>query len=131
MGCCLLSERIEPLVLASLPVTSPCRPQAWCDRHHAVFESKAGEQNETGEQTGEQNHVLLLFSEGNSNPFIPPELRGSLHHSYRAGLHRINQRQRGIRVFGDVISRRQKKAMALKLSPDCHQPKRKKSLLPV
>ena len=63
---------IEPLALvASLPVTLLCRPQAWCDRHHAVFESKAGEQNETGEQTGEQNHVFLLFSEGNSNPFTP------------------------------------------------------------
>lgn len=75
MGCCLLSERIEPLVLASLPVTSPNSnffpSQAWCDRHQCKLESKAGEQNETGEQTGEQNHVLLLFSEGNSNPFTP------------------------------------------------------------
>ena len=48
---------------------------------NAVFESKAGEQNETGEQTGEQNHVLPLFSEGTSNPFTPttePERRLSL-----------------------------------------------------
>ena len=49
----------------------PAHQAAGADRHHAVFESKAGEQNETGEQTGEQNHVLLLFSEGTSNPFIP------------------------------------------------------------
>ena len=83
MGCCLLSERIEPLVLASLPVTLLCRPQAWCDRHHAVFESKAGEQNETGEQTGEQNHVSPLFSEGTSNPFTPINLKTVLKNIFK------------------------------------------------
>ena len=63
--------RIDSFLAGAVLFIVRAHRAAGADRHHAVFESKAGEQNETGEQTGEQNHVLLLFSEGTSNPFIP------------------------------------------------------------